>query len=167
MIDYLAPLFAMRKLAVIGILILLAIGFTIKTFIDAGEFRTLKPHFDGTVRQISGIFGDEDITIDYEQQIAFISADDRYKTLHGQKAFGGIYILDLKNPGALPYLVSLNPNEEIHPHGISLYKSPQGATYLYVIDHKGDKSVIHLLSYPGAGTLSLVKTFDDERFIIS
>ena len=37
-------------------------GFILKTLSDAGEFKTLDPHFSGDCLPISGVVGAEDIT---------------------------------------------------------------------------------------------------------
>lgn len=150
-----------------GVFILLIGGFAIKTLRDAGQFKSLKPHFSGTVREVSGITGGEDITIDFEKRIAYIGADDRFAMLNGRKGFGGLYALHLDNPAAAPKLLKRIPENEIHPHGISYYKTPTGQAYLYVVDHASGKHSILLYQFQDDTTLSLVKTFGDSPFMIS
>jgi len=51
------------KKAIITVLILVVIlaGLGAKTFYDAGEFKAIKPHFNGQVKIIAGVLSSEDI----------------------------------------------------------------------------------------------------------
>ena len=53
------------KKAIITVLILVVIlaGLGVKTFYDAGEFKEIRPHFNGQVKTIAGVLSSEDITI--------------------------------------------------------------------------------------------------------
>lgn len=146
-----------KILAAAFLIALLFAAFLIKTYRDAGQFKNIEPHFSGTKTFIPGIIGAEDITIDFKNQIAFISADDRFATLHGSAGEGGIYALTLDQPASKPVMFISN----IHPHGISFYPSPQGY-YLYAVNHDKGKHSIHL--YHG---LDFVHSYEDSVFIIS
>ncbi len=156
-----------KILIVAGILLLGIIAYLIKTYSDAGEFKTLKPHFDGTVKQIHDIIGGEDITIDHEKRIAYISADDRYSSFQGKKGFGGIYRLQLDSPDAKPMLLHRLPEKEIHPHGISYYKSPEGQSFLFVVDHTDRKHSILLFRFKDDSTIVQGRSYRDSTFIVS
>lgn len=148
----------LRKIIIgfITITILVAAWF-IKTLRDAGEFKTIEPHFAGTKTFIPDIVGAEDITIDHENNTAIISSDDRFATLHGQDGRGMIYVLNLNEPGSKPFALI----DSIHPHGISLYHSPEGH-FIYAVNH--DKGKHSILLYQGQ---NLVSTFQDSTFILS
>lgn len=146
---------------------LLIAGFVVNTLKDAGEFKKIEPHFNGSVSKISGIVGGEDITIDHEKRIAYISADDRFATLNGRKGLGGFYALYLDSPARSPILVKRTPENEIHPHGISYFKTPGGQAYLYAVDHTGGRHSILLFQFLDDTTLSLLRTFADSPLIIS
>jgi len=157
----------MKKIIVIAGIILLAIlAFIAKTYHNAGEWKKLNPHFEGTVQPVYGIIGGEDITIDHHRQIAYISADDRFALWHGGRKFGGIYSLSLKQ-GAKPKLLRRIPETEIHPHGISLYQSPEGTSFLFAVDHFGGKNSILLFRFQDDSTLALERSFEDAAFMIS
>ena len=51
-------------------------GFILKTLSDAGEFKTLDPHFSCDCLPIPGVVGAEDITF-LKNGTALISSDDR------------------------------------------------------------------------------------------
>ncbi|HXH19450.1 MAG TPA: SMP-30/gluconolactonase/LRE family protein [Chitinophagales bacterium] len=155
-------IFAAIALVVVGVIL-----FVIKTLYDAGEFKTLHPHFNGTISKIYGITGAEDITIDYQKRVAYLSADDRFATLKGNKGFGGIYKLEIDAPDARPVLMSRIPDHEIHPHGISLYKSPEGKSFLFVVDHTGGNHAVLLFRFRDDSTLVQGRSYRDSTFIIS
>ena len=149
---------------IIPVIILLSLtgGYALKTYRDAGEFKTITPHFDGTKALITGVTGAEDITIDFRNQIAYISSDDRFATLHGHKTSGGIFTLDLKGTQTGVAHIALTLPGEIHPHGISFYRSQDSLSYLYVVDHTGGKhSILKLKGF------QFEKQFRDSVFIIS
>ena len=54
--------------------------FVIKSLNDAGEFKSIVPHFEGECVSIPGVMGAEDITV-LKNGTAVISCDDRRKTL--------------------------------------------------------------------------------------
>lgn len=146
----------------------LVTAFLLKLMYDGGEFKSLEPHFDGTVRTIEGIVGAEDITIDHQQQVAYISADDRHSRMAGRAdALGAIYRLDLNNLLANPEPMAREPNTPIAPHGISLFKSPDGQDFLYVIDHSQASHRILLYSIASPNLLKLINVFEDAQFLIS
>ena len=53
--------------------------FVIKSLNDAGEFKSVVPHFEGECVSIPGVMGAEDITV-LKNGTAVISCDDRRKT---------------------------------------------------------------------------------------
>lgn len=127
------------------LLILIIAGmFMLDTYRDAGEFKDIEPHFDGEIRKISGVIGAEDITINPETGVAYLSCDDRRATLRGEPVQGTIYAYDLKSEN--PALVNLTRgfSRPFHPHGISLYVGRIGQAELFVINHDADTTRIEL-----------------------
>lgn len=89
--------------------------------------------------------GPEDITIDHEWGIAFVSSQRRQRSLIAkQLQQGGIFCLDLNDPAAPPSNLTENlpeeltqPNGAFHPWGISLYCDQRsGSRRLFVINHR-------------------------------
>lgn len=157
----------MKKiLIVIGIVVLLIGAYALKIIYQAGQFKNLRPHFEGTVRQIEGIVGGEDIIIHHNREIAFISADDRYKRMHDLPGKGAIYSLNLKEPNARLVSLTEDLDWEIHPHGISMYESADSIIYLYVVDHQPEAHFIRVFTYNN-GRLQLNKTFSNKALMIS
>jgi arylesterase / paraoxonase len=98
----------------------------------AGSFKRIQPHFGGTVKAIKGHPGMEDITIDPNTGIAYISADDRRNpTIKGK-----IYSYDLKSESKTLIDLSQNFKEDFHPHGICLFQVNDDKLLLFVVNHR-------------------------------
>jgi arylesterase/paraoxonase len=131
------------------LLVLFLIAFVAVTMFDSGFFKTIQPHFEGTVQVMEGIPGPEDITIDQESGIAFISSDDRRATKAGKPVPGAIYALDLKDTAAIPYRISDGFTRDFHPHGISFLKTEDGKRLLFVINHAQQRHSVEIFAFDG------------------
>lgn len=126
------------------------IGFilflVIKTLYDAGEFKSINPHFEGECISVFGLNGPEDITI-LKNGIAFISADDRWKTLAENPSQGHIYSYNVNHEN--PELINLTSNLEIdfHPHGISVFEDSLGNVTIFVVNHVDNIHSIELFKF--------------------
>ncbi len=117
-------------------IVLILTFFVIRTMYNAGSFKTISPHFDGTEQIVETLPGTEDITIDQETGIAYISTDDRRSTLKGEKGKkGAIMCLDLNNEKNEVIEMTSDLDKDFHPHGISLFKTKEGKKLLFVVSH--------------------------------
>lgn len=127
---------AMRKaIIVVLIIIMVFAAFVVKTLKDAGQFKTISPHYEGSCIRMSGLPGPEDITVHPRTGIALISSDDRRATLAGKPTQGTIYSLDRRVKGSIPIKLTAGFNRDFHPHGLSLYLDGSGKAFLFVINH--------------------------------
>lgn len=142
---------AFKIILVVFVALLLAAGaFVWKTYRDAGEFKTISPHFKGTWKLVSGVLSSEDITIDPRTGMAFISSDDRRPWFHGGKGQqGAIYGYNLASKS--PRLVNLTRGfrKEFHPHGIGLYIAENGRSSLFVVNHRKDGQFVEIFDFDG------------------
>ncbi len=127
---------------IFGILILL----TVKVLYDFGAFRNPSNSYTSSLL-IEGVKGPEDITIDYDRGLLFISSDDRRARMLGKEVKGGIYTIDLKSESLTPKKISPALDFEFNPHGISLYKGALGITRLFVINHRSTGHFIEIFDY--------------------
>lgn len=100
-----------------------------------GVFVRIRPHFAGQCRLVTGPVGPEDLTIDAPSRRAIISATDRRARQAGQPVPGGIWSYSLDAVDAAP--VNLTPDADLYlqPHGISLWREPDGREALFVVNH--------------------------------
>lgn len=117
---------------VLGVILAVLFAYVLYIFTITGQFKTLEPHFAGVCKTIEGIPGTEDITIDLEEGIAYISSDDRRTNPNSS---GAIFAYNLKRTDSRPIKISPDSDGSFHPHGISLYKDEDGKTSLFVINH--------------------------------
>jgi arylesterase / paraoxonase len=127
---------------IFGILILL----TVKVLYDFGAFRNPSKNYNSSLI-IEGVKGPEDITIDYDRSLLFISSDDRRARIKGKEVKGGIYSINLKDETLTPKKISPALDFEFNPHGISLYKGALGITRLFVINHRSTGHFIEIFDY--------------------
>jgi len=119
----------------LAILIFL-VYFVVNTLFQTGSFKSIEAHFEGEVNIINIHPGAEDITIDYEKEIAFISCDDRRSVQNGDNVQGKIYLLNLKDKNPKPVAILDDITEDFHPHGISFFKTAKEKYLLFVVNHR-------------------------------
>jgi len=144
------------------------IGYAvIGILIPAGVFKTIHPHFDGAVQKmVSPIAGPEDITIDQQTGIAFISADDRRANMKQPgRVQGGILVMNLND--SILTLRDVTPShlDDFHPHGISLWHENDGRTFLFVISHrqKNPAHVVERFEWRNDSLIHLESISDPDR----
>src|SRR5690606_22179381 len=97
-----------------------------------GYFTGIRQEIAADCRAIEAVPGPEDIQIDHETGIAYISAYDRRLVQSGEEGVdvvrGGIYAIDLNKPEAewALYPVTAPEPADFRPHGISIYKGEDG-----------------------------------------
>ena len=131
---------AVRAAITAGSIILVAVvALMFRSLIAFGTFTDVTPKSAGACVQVTGLAGAEDIAIDAKLDLAFISATDRRARARGTPSRAdGLYALQLAGPGNLVRL-SGTP-ADFHPHGISLYRAPNGDETLMAINHRSDGS---------------------------
>ncbi|MBU2548134.1 MAG: SMP-30/gluconolactonase/LRE family protein [Proteobacteria bacterium] len=121
---------------ILGILLLTVLAFVGKTLYRAGEFKRITPLAPGDCHAVAGVLSSEDMAIDRRTGLVFISSDDRRAVIEKRPAQRGAVIgYNLADP--VPALVDLTREfkKEFHPHGLSLFRSPDGRLSLFVINH--------------------------------
>lgn len=130
----------MKRTAILLLSLLLAAALYVTFGIlrPAGVFRDIVPHFEGTATRIPlPIAGPEDIAADTAAGLAFISVDDRRAGLSAPGTTrGGILLYRL--PADTPVLRDITPPgmDDFHPHGISLWRSPDERLLLFAVSHR-------------------------------
>jgi len=129
--------FVMNKLIVRGSVVfaistVLVSVFWWRTLLWTGQLDGVKPHFDGQCSVAAPIVGAEDLVIDRENRLVYISSDDR----RNPKNPGSIWIMPVDAPEQATPMLLPNMNEALFaPHGLDLFIGADGKRYLFVIDH--------------------------------
>jgi len=148
---------ATRAAITAGFVVLaVVLGLAVRTLYLFGVFTPVTSSFAGTCNAIAGISGAEDIAIDEKLGVAFVSAFDRRARLAGKSAAqDGLYALALAGAPTLKKLAG-TPND-FHPHGISLFRGPDGTLTLIAINRRtdGSSSVDSFAVVTDGGTLRL------------
>ncbi len=140
---------ALRRVALIVLFAVLVWGaFFLRA---SGVFLTLEPKAAGVCTTVSdgGIVGVEDLTIDPETHFAYLAGYDRRAALDGKSVRGAIWGYDLKSQNGVADLTATALPEGFHPHGISLYRAPDGKKTLFVINHANQRHSIELFDVSG------------------
>ncbi|MCX8123554.1 MAG: SMP-30/gluconolactonase/LRE family protein [Spirochaetes bacterium] len=153
-----------KKIIVIVVCAILVIAFIIKTLYDAGEFKKIVPYSNYYCTTVTSIPGPEDIVIDYELGIAYISSDDRRAFAKGQNINGSIFSYNLKSKK----LTKLNSDfpYEFHPHGIDLITIAKNKKLLYVVNHRTSGHFIEKF-YIRENNLTYVRSIENQDLMFS
>ena len=144
----------LRTLLLVCLLLLLVgTGAFVFTIIrDSGEFKELHYHEPGPCRPVLGVQSSEDITVDSESGLAFISSADRRTSFESGPAPGGIFGYDLNQMPLQPLNLTPDLPFEFNPHGIGLYRGEAGKR-LFVVNHRSDGDTIELFRIEDTSTL--------------
>ena len=130
-----------RRLFIFVIILVCAIlGFVGYTVWLAGEFKTITPHFAGTCKKVEGVVGAEDLVIDRQKGMAYLATDFRRAAIAGNRKPGAIWSYDLNASDAKPINLTPNPGFAFHPHGLGMYRGPDGVS-LMVVNHGAGSGV--------------------------
>ena len=129
-------------------------------------FKTINPYFAGSCEAVNGTGSAEDIDVDRDADILFISAADRLgRTLGQSDGQGEILVYDLAAAPA-QYTIGRQPGvDDFRPHGISLYRSPDGSRRLFAINHRASgEETIEVFDISADHRLNYVKTIKHPLF---
>jgi arylesterase/paraoxonase len=132
--------FIKSLLKIIGILVLVAGLGTLYVLNRGGAFRKIEPHFAGNCQTLPLDASAEDMTVDRERGLVYISYLDRQALINGEgKAAGSvqgtIMRLDLNRSPLVLVDALLDKPAHLRTHGLSLYIDPTGKRSLFVINH--------------------------------
>jgi arylesterase / paraoxonase len=108
----------------------LVISLCLLGFLTINCFSHVDPKGPKNCEKISGTPGPEDLAIDRETGILYISSHERRE----KNKTGYIYTLDLKKEAKAPVKIETNYPEKFAPHGI-FFANVAGTKKLYVISH--------------------------------
>lgn len=124
-----------RIFAVLAIILVALALVTLDVLSHFGVFRKLEPNFAGTCESLPLSGSAEDIQIDRNAGIAYLSVLDRRGQIEGRDVRGTVLNLaiDSRPYSTTPALIDAPP--DFRPHGMSLYTAPDGSQHLFVLSH--------------------------------
>lgn len=125
-----------RRIAIIAttVLVVGAGGLAARTMILAGVFDEVRP-VPRVCKTLTDVTGVEDIAVDSKDGLVFLSATDRRAIAQGKPSKAdGIYTAALAHPESGFKRLDGAP-DLFHPHGISLYRAPDGSLTLMAVNH--------------------------------
>lgn len=154
----------MKRILLLLLVLLLVLSVWMYWQLDG--FKTIEPHFAGHCEVIQGVGSAEDIQIDHDANIAFISVYDRLgKVQGGSVSNGSIVVYDLEKAARTYNIKPIAGLDEFRPHGLSLYKHHDGKRWLYVINHRSSgQDTVEVFTVDQNNQLEYSKTITHPLF---
>ncbi len=161
-----ARFFKWLLIGTVGIVV--CAGLLVAVVFKRGVHTGIEPGFDGYCEPFALEGSAEDIAIDHERGVAWLSMMDRKALVRGEDVTGTIMRLDLnQKPFALAAGLESAP-QPFRPHGLSLYIDDDGRRHLFAINHPKQRDIeperVELFREDEAGRLVHVETFTDPLF---
>jgi len=122
-----------------GALVVAALGVGgIAVLRVGGLFRPVVPAFAGECRAIPLGGSSEDIVIDRERGIAYLSLLDRDSLRRGGAELGSVNLIDLNRVEPLPRAAFGYDPDGFRPHGLSLFAPASQPARMFVISHRAN-----------------------------
>jgi len=155
----------MRKITMyiaLGLILALVGRLLILLIPGSGQFTEFETIAADQCMSIEVAPGPEDIQIDHDTGLAYISVADRRDTSPDRHA--GIYMLDLNDPHTPPRKLEGEYPDGFYPHGISLWQGPSGERRLFVVNHPHGKHSVEIFRLDATNRLSHLDTITSEKF---
>ncbi len=153
----------MKKILLSLVVVLLV--FSLWSYNKMDGFVTVEPHFAGSCTVVTGEGSAEDIQIDHQAGVIFISAKDRLGAAAGGDNNGTLTVYDIASGAERFEMEPLAGMDDFSPHGISLYQAEDGRRRLYVINHRSTgEDTVEVFDVADDHSLTFVKTLRDDLF---
>ena len=159
-----------RILKLVGILILVAAVGTLYVLNRGGAFRKIEPHFAGNCTALPLDASAEDLTVDLERGLVYLSYLDRQSLVKGDgtNVQGTVMRIDLnRSPLAIEEALADKP-AHLRPHGLSLFVDASGRRTLMAINHPvnrgSEPELIEIFTETAPGTFTHRETVTSPLF---
>lgn len=152
------------KLVIISTLLALAFyaAYILNT---TGFFRTIHPHFDGTIVAQIDLAGAEDMMVSEADSFLLISATDRAAQRQGDTLQGGIYFMDLSVDNFKIKSISSHFDQPFFPHGFDMIRLDTQRQRLFVVNHVGKKNTVEVFDLYHRDSLVYLKTLHNSAML--
>jgi len=155
-----------RTLVAGGAVLAVIAAFTLEFLSFGGQFRKLVPRSPGPCSPLALKASAEDVQIDRNRSIAYLSSLDRRALVEGKDVRGDILQIDLTtDPLRIDNALESAP-PLFRPHGISLYRMGDGKLRLFVISHPPKQAhTVEIFEQAASGRFVHVGTVTDPLFV--
>lgn len=156
-----------KRTLIIVAAFVMAIGLLTLDFMSfGGQFRDLNFRSPGVCSALPLTASAEDIQIDRNRSIAYLSSLDRRGLVKGKDVEGTVLQIDLvTDPLRAESALSSAP-AGFRPHGMSLYQMGDGKQRLFVISHpEGEEHVIEIFEQDATSRFTHVRSVRDPLLI--
>lgn len=122
----------------LAVLLVLVAFFTIRWLTAAGVFTSVTPLAPNICQPIARLQGPEDFEVDAAHDAVIVSSTNRRAPKDAPDPRDGLYVMKLSDTNAAPVKLTDGVPKDFHPHGISLYRAPNGDETLMAINHHGN-----------------------------
>ena len=133
--------FLKRLLAASAFFVVIVAAGTLWLLGRGGAFKRIEPHFAGSCEALSLEGSGEDIVVDRERGIAYLSLLDRKSVVQGKDVQGTVARVDLNSRPFAAVTALVTQPAAFRPHGMSLYIGADGSRRLFVINHGQKRGV--------------------------
>ena len=150
----------------LGLIVLALAGVAFDVARFGGMFSSVTPAFAGQCNALPLAGSAEDIRIDRQRGIAYLSFLDRASVNRGEPVNGTVMLIDLNvaEPAARPAM-AYDP-EGFRPHGMSLLMRPDTPMRLFAISHRPDGThTVEIAAEAASGGLFPRETVRDAAFV--
>jgi arylesterase/paraoxonase len=119
----------------LAVLLVVVAFFVIRWLTAAGVFTSVTPLSPNICQPIARLQGPEDFEVDAAHDAIIVSSTNRRAPKAAPDPRDGLYVLKLSDPRAAPVKLTAGVPKDFHPHGISLYRAPNGDEILMAINH--------------------------------
>ena len=148
----------------LGVLVLVLLLLAIDVARFAGTFHAFNAGFAGHCSAIALGGSAEDVQVDRERGVAYLSILDRASGPPSAAITGSIMLLDLNLQEPAPRAALAYDPPNFHPHGLSLFKRPGEAPRLFAISHWPDGSHSVEITEQSGGAFFPRETLRDPAF---
>jgi arylesterase/paraoxonase len=155
-----------RSLIAAGILFVLLAVFSLEFLSFGGQFRELQPQTPGECTTLPLSASAEDIQIDRNRSIAYLSSLDRRALVTGADVEGEVLQIDLAaDPLRIDKALESAP-PFFRPHGMALYRMGDGKLRLFVISHPPEQShTVEIFEQSATGRFVHIETVRDPLLV--
>lgn len=155
-----------RSLLAVGSFVVLLAVFSLEFLAFGGQFREIEAQTPGECTTLPLTASAEDIQIDRNRGIAYLSSLDRRALVRGEDVLGDVLQIDLAGDPLRVEAALESAPPFFRPHGMSLYRMGDGKLRLFVISHPPEQPhTVEIFELASMGRFVHVETIRDSLLV--